>query len=102
MRQVTVVGHTSEVFNFIRPFESYDTDTVIEGFLGEPICVMKVFTSDDGDEWEEFEQYEFWESGPNIFLGIKNRRTGEIKGWKLIKDNRSHLVYDYDLGTIWV
>lgn len=80
-RENHYVGLTAECERFVASLERLNCG-VFFGMFDEEFPLYVYVDKETGEEWEEFVQYEPWSSGPWFLIGLRNKRTGEVKGWK--------------------
>lgn len=81
MRATNWVGHTPGVQEFLETdCHLIGEEGVVFG-LGEWDCrPLLVWRCLDGIVWTEYVQYEYWDNGPVIFLGLSDP-IGNTLGW---------------------
>lgn len=102
MRTTQFIGHTDEVLNFLETCIKIKNIDTVYGMFDESIKDLYEYVDPSTNQtWEEFVQFCPWSSGPMIFLAIRNKQTGKIKGWKILKQSKYEFI-NYNEGTFYV
>lgn len=64
--------------DILEPCHRYEDIVFVDMFYGEEGYYIQKFTFDDGTIWQSYLQNCIWDSGPNVFMAMKDYETGEI------------------------